>query len=46
MSERVAIGAGLDTSALAAHTIDVRGRSSRVRIFAIPSPSTLPLSAP
>lgn len=46
MSERVAIGAGLDTSALVAHTIEVRGRSSRVRIYAIPSPGTLPPSAP
>jgi len=46
MSERVAIGAGLDTSALAEHTLDVRGRSSRTRVFAIPSPSTLPLNAP
>jgi adenylate cyclase len=45
MSERVAMGAGLDTSALDAHTIEVRGRSSRMRIYAVASPGTLPLGA-
>ena len=45
ISDRVAQGAGLDTSVLAAHMLAIRGRSSELCIYAIPSPGTLPHSA-
>ena len=44
ISDRVAQGAGLDTSALAAHMLAIRGRSSELCIYAIPSPGKLAVS--
>jgi len=44
ISEQMARGAGIDTTGLAAHELQIRGRSGLLLVYAIASPGSLPAS--